>query len=458
MGSLADFVGMSKSPRRLGEVKNSITVSEAVVAVPFVEESNGRYFFTIDPHMIDVALGENSYSMADGSDVPGQTIEKLVTQMEKYIFPPTFDFVKNRSQDAIAMYVFEFNMTFDKDDLSYMWQNLMPTKAKSFTTSTSTVHHPLVINELMGYANSKNNKPMKDRVKWMVFKVKQRASTNYYDKVIATTPELDRLSKISRSQQVQLGSTEESTYSYNWPYDYFSIVEMAKIDSTVEFSKLPSNISDLVKIGGSGGIPSKAGGFSKSNIPGQTPSGQILNPNWVAGTAAAAQSTAGSTGINKLDVLSKGPIGSKFVNPPVTINTGLKSSELVTDMREAVINNLISPVGTSSDYVDYGEQIAKHAMGSFDSTLNQTFDPTVVSETFINDYTNTSYGINQTTDLTSQGSSPISNYDQGTFNATTNTVNYSTSDLGLDTSTTTGLNQFNNFVSSMVTNYGSYGY
>ena len=108
--------------------------------------------------------------------------------MDKYVFPPVFDFVKNRGLvQAVSMYVFEFNMTFDKNDLSYIWQNLMPPSAKKFETSTSTITHNLLINELMGYSNKKTGQPMRDKVKWMVFKVKQRSNTNYYDKVVAST-------------------------------------------------------------------------------------------------------------------------------------------------------------------------------------------------------------------------------------------------------------------------------
>ena len=135
--------------------------------------------------------------------------------MQKYVFPPTFDFLNNRLLPAIAMYIFEFSMTFDKDDLSYMWQNLMPTKATSFEMSTSTINHNLLINELMGHANKQEGAPLKDKVQWMVFKVKQKAPTNYYDKVVAKTPELDKLSTVSRSRQVSLGQNSDARYSYN---------------------------------------------------------------------------------------------------------------------------------------------------------------------------------------------------------------------------------------------------
>jgi hypothetical protein len=61
------------------------------------------------------------------------------------------------------------------------------------------------------------------RLRWMVFKVKQKASQNYYDKIVGETQKLSKT----------------SPYSYNWPYDYFSLVELAKANT--EFAFTPTN-------------------------------------------------------------------------------------------------------------------------------------------------------------------------------------------------------------------------
>jgi len=290
MRSLVDFVGMDPTPRRLGEVRDQITVNEAVVAVPFVEKDNRRWFFTIDPHMVDVALGEESYRLSDNSDRPGNSIEEMIRKMDKYVFPPTLDFIRNRDLKAIAMYIFEFEMTFDKDDLSYIWQNLMPPSAKGFSTSTASVTHDLLANELMGYANKVSGKPMKDKVQWMVFKVKQRAPTNYYDKVIKATPELDRISTGNRSNQVVLGNNTNATYGFNWPYDHFSIIEMAQIKASTEFAELPE-ASGVQKIGSDGGVRSRKGQYSVPGVPGHGVRSP-LNPGFGSAPGVAADSSA----------------------------------------------------------------------------------------------------------------------------------------------------------------------
>jgi hypothetical protein len=71
------------------------------------------------------------------------------------------------------------------------------------------VSHPLLEGQILS--------KMQDRVRWMVFKVKQRAENNYYNTLEGST------------------KAQELLFGYNWPYDYFSMIEFAKIDSTVHY-------------------------------------------------------------------------------------------------------------------------------------------------------------------------------------------------------------------------------
>ena len=137
---------------------------------------------------------------------------------DKYIFPPQFDFFRNAKAKPVAMYIFEFEHTFDRDDLSYIWQNIAPKVGNQFEEAEATITHPLL---------TKDNlmEDLKDKVKWMVFKVKQRAETRYLSNVVGSKP------------------TRTPLYSYNWPYDYFSLIEFAKIDSTVSYGELINEAS-----------------------------------------------------------------------------------------------------------------------------------------------------------------------------------------------------------------------
>ena len=211
--SLIDVVGFKKNAsRKLGKLAESKTVHEAVVAIPYIIEDGQRKFFTIDRELID-----NSVKKLAGEDIsapiPGGSIIDMVSGMQKYILPPRMDFVANPDIDPFAIYLFEFSHTFDQDDLSYMWQNMMPTNlGANFEEDSAIVSHKLVDRQVL--------EAFKDRVRWVVFKAKQRGNNNYYSLIAGSTPE--------KSQQEK--------YSYNWPYDYFSLVEFVNINSEVEYS------------------------------------------------------------------------------------------------------------------------------------------------------------------------------------------------------------------------------
>ena len=280
---LSKLVGFSSplgtSKTRMGNLAESLTVSEAVVAVPFVIRNGERQYFEIPSDTIRKALGElNSISsdkavsmasytaraalegldkisgeffdneadvkqararaaamaaaegaaagaMADektASTVP-QTIKDMVNKMKKSVFPPRMDFVTNLSAvTPFAMYIFEFDKTFDQNDLAYIAQNLYPpVKDVSFSEAEASISHKLFSNELMGSFGNGEDEQIEDCLQWMVFKVKQRANNNYFSKIAKETGK----------------KTDQLQYSYNWPYDFFSLVEFADIDAKIGFGK-----------------------------------------------------------------------------------------------------------------------------------------------------------------------------------------------------------------------------
>ena len=65
-----------------------------------------------------------------------------------------------------------------------------------------------------------------ENLRWMVFKVKQRGMTSYFDKVTTQVGESSDVADASET-------TKEYPIGFNWPYDYISIVELAKMDVQV---------------------------------------------------------------------------------------------------------------------------------------------------------------------------------------------------------------------------------
>jgi hypothetical protein len=217
--SLVDLLGLDQTPRRLGEVATSKTVKEAVIAVPFVDKGSKKEFFQIPSQTFKRAM--------EGKLEDGNSVQDMVTKLQNYVLPPRMDFITCKHVKPFAMYVFEFEHDFDRDDLIHIWQNLPPKSVDQVQEKEASISHRLLAQELMG----EDGYPPK--VQWMVFKVKQKAIKNYFSKVASKRGDnLD--DKRYKFEFEVAGRTRELDYSYNWPYDFFSLVEMVKIDAEVE--------------------------------------------------------------------------------------------------------------------------------------------------------------------------------------------------------------------------------
>jgi len=203
--SLAKVVGFpAGSPRRIGNIKKENVLEEAVIAVPFRIRKNRRDFFPL-----------RQRSTQNGSN---QQFVRLRSLINKYVFPPKFDFMRHRSVNPILMYAFEFSTPVTQQDIADMWQNLPPDIANSFEqkTSTVTIEEREIIEALTDNT---------EQIRWMVFKVKKRAKKDYekYRRSLVTSD--------TSALPAEIGP-----YSYNWPYDFFSLVELVKIDETVRYT------------------------------------------------------------------------------------------------------------------------------------------------------------------------------------------------------------------------------
>ena len=230
--SLADNINFSKRSAKLGQISKKRKFKEAVIAVPFVEVDSERKFFEIPYLSIKSTIDFVNGSTTEKPDI-GESIVDMVSKMKNYVFPPTFDFLTNDSVTPVAMYIFEFEHEFDQNDLSYIWQNLKPLKADTVETAQATISHNLLTDELMGYTADIAGNPLQEQLRWMVFKVKQRSGYNYYDKLS------DKDKRYSFDFTIGGASTDQDlfeSYSYNWPYDYFSMIESVKLEAEVEFS------------------------------------------------------------------------------------------------------------------------------------------------------------------------------------------------------------------------------
>jgi hypothetical protein len=319
--SLSRHMGFQTGPARLGEIADEATVSEAIVAVPFIEESGLRKFFHLKREDIDQALEPDS-------NLVGESIQNMVNKMQKYVFPPSMDFVYNNTIDPFAMYIFEFSQALTQEDLADIWQGLYPKSTEKMETASSTISHRLLAKELLGggadVVRDSNNitindaaqgNKFRDKIRWMVFKVKQRGKNNYFESIVGSTPQnaagpasggesmQDMSSEllggpVPNSEEIQqlLASEPIPRNTYNWPYDFCSIVELAKIETTVTIGKVAeSSIRNIV-------VPQ-----------GATEAAQAIEPTEVnpAVREVLATQTPGNSTIPQLmtDFTSPGPNG-----------------------------------------------------------------------------------------------------------------------------------------------------
>ena len=255
---LSEILGFSNEASKVGQIASSKKISEAVVAIPFIKEAGERKFFKIDKKKVDVfkkgmtTINATAYrDLTNGkpSSQIGRSVLDQMEKMKKYIFPPSFDFINFDTETVapIAMYIFEFSHTLTQTDLQDIWQNLPPTIGTEMEVAEVAITHPLIKKELLGQGGEGGNDTieMSDKLKWMVFKVKQRAASNYFKKTVLRNPEINTGVESGNVTQDEFGQT--STIQYNWPYDFFSLVEMVRIDAEVEMGNVDfSSYTDTI--------------------------------------------------------------------------------------------------------------------------------------------------------------------------------------------------------------------
>ena len=157
MKSLTQLMGFERDKRKvkLGELASKQVIKEAIVAVPYitdniiesdptlipsVEASEMKKFISIPIERIEAAMTVGS-DTGDSLDAAGNSIRKLVQQMQHYVLPPQFDFLNNPDISPVVMYLFEFEYELDRDDLSYIWQGLAPRNYKKLSFENYSISH-----------------------------------------------------------------------------------------------------------------------------------------------------------------------------------------------------------------------------------------------------------------------------------------------------------------------------
>ena len=258
-GSLIELCGFERSSKEVGKIAEKKTISEAIVLIPYTYQRNeifnvkntdnpstkkaftlqksilgengifnesqlnnsiGPYYFGIDKEIITDLLNfpfeqidkkQLKIKIEKDSKIIKNSILNTMDKMIEYNIPPHLDWVTNKSLPPFVMYIIETYSDLDKNDLSDIWQGLMPKIAKTAVSDSQVIEHPMEKNEMFHGA------ALPEDIRWKIFKVKKKAKNNYY--------ELKNSYNEGDSSKF-----EPPTYSYNWPYDYFSLIELADIN------------------------------------------------------------------------------------------------------------------------------------------------------------------------------------------------------------------------------------
>jgi hypothetical protein len=255
-GSLIELCGFEVSQNDIGAVAETREISEGLIMIPYLEKGNenlqdnnraknilgivgengvntvaakrnGPFYFSINRNTIDKVLGAqfNQSSKEQLKKIiqkeavnKENSIVKAINGMLNYNLPPQLDWVTNKNIDPFVMYFFEFKHTLKQQDLSDIWQGLMPEIAREAELDTTSFEHPLGQDEFF------HGKELPEGIKFKIFKVKKKAAMSYYELT-------DDSSDDARFRFNFSNSGEAPEYSYNYPYDFFSLVELVNIEA-----------------------------------------------------------------------------------------------------------------------------------------------------------------------------------------------------------------------------------
>ena len=206
--SLAKLVGFEQEPVKMGVTAKSRVIKEAVVAVPYIANKDGI------PEYLNLKL-------TDGTSQDPEVLRQI-EKMKEYVFPPHLDFI-NYDVQPVPMYIFEFTKNLERTDLNGLWQGVVTEDVKKVEEEQQSISHVLSPEGMLGSLKDVSpNMSILKKVRWRIFKVKQKGNFSYNEKM---NKDIGKANKIN------------STVGYNWPYDYFSLVENVKLSVDVELLK-----------------------------------------------------------------------------------------------------------------------------------------------------------------------------------------------------------------------------
>lgn len=122
-----------------------------------------------------------------------------------------------------AMYIFEITETLTKDDLSKWWQGVLPEAGKRAQLERFNISHDIEEGQIISPSVLNNDLfegVLPKEMRFKIFKAKYKRNLTY-----------DGL----KEQSVNGTPQNNSVIGYNYPHDFYSLVETAKVDLELEY-------------------------------------------------------------------------------------------------------------------------------------------------------------------------------------------------------------------------------
>jgi hypothetical protein len=400
---------------KLGQIAETKDVYEAVVAIPFYNDpEDGIKFFELEDQVYSDAIHINAENKNKHSarmrnrnlegierdiskkkyksyyNSPGvngaENVAYQLRMMEKFVVPPQFDFTAPELDCAevkpFVQYVFQFHTEFTQSDLASMWQNLYPTS----TTSAATAQHsrafsgftqllePHDVEYISNYldvkkvgmflsptSNYKNvSEFLENEVRWLVFKAKQRAVSDYQEIVEKSITDgiggdIIEASNLTSPDGKKIS---KSRLGFNWPYDYFSLVELGKLESKVDFYDRAAGSFGT----GTQGATTTQSAFTSGQQEGGPRPYTVMGATNSSAASTSAASVSSSMVIREVLLEdSTTPSSRVFTATSGTISSGTE---------QLYVNGTLQSFGASNDYTISGNTITfTHDLESGDSVV-----------------------------------------------------------------------------------------
>ena len=242
-GSLVDLLfEQDARTKKIGQIADERKISEGLVVIPYLEKEtsqtvtlengtdeseNSKFNFI----KVDGGIYEEVENAMKSGDIKPKdnSIAKMIEGMRKYILPPPLDFVRSDNVPKIAMYIIDIEHTLHREDLEDIWQGVMPEISR--TAEELGKGEGINLTHKSDRLELFHGEQLDPELRWMVFKVKQKGEKDYF-KVTKDSSDDENFRKRDRKVGRQL-----EDYSYNWPYDYFSLLEFAKIELRLKHKK-----------------------------------------------------------------------------------------------------------------------------------------------------------------------------------------------------------------------------